>query len=103
MSKFKAGDLALVIGDSLNAGRCVELVRHVVGPADVKVNEGRNWIRIPEGGQEWVVKADRLEGTLTISGKTVFVGELTYSEKHLIPLRGDFTPEEMREMEKDHA
>ncbi|MCY1283273.1 hypothetical protein D3C76_1396860 [compost metagenome] len=99
MSKFKTGDLALVIGPSVNTGRCVELVRCVVGPAKVDLNEGRNWVDVPDGIHAWVVAADRLEGVLTRSGKTICVSEVMYHENRLMPLRGDFQPEQQKAKE----
>ncbi|WP_009616800.1 MULTISPECIES: hypothetical protein [unclassified Pseudomonas] len=40
MSKFKAGDLALVIGER-NFGRCVELISFHVGPCRVDIKGNR--------------------------------------------------------------
>lgn len=99
MSRFKAGDLALVIGSAINCGRCVELIYRVVGPARVEVNDGRQWVEVPDGIPAWVVKADRLCGTITKSKKQIFLNEAVVGEKRLIPLRGDFTPEQSKQQE----
>ena len=99
MSRFKAGDLALVIGDShvpSNIGNAVELIECVTPGSNYTAPDGQlcenctdisvwivkgNGVKSCEGGHGWCQKA----------------------ESNLMPLRGDFTPEEMRDMEKEHA
>lgn len=97
MSKFKAGDLALVIGNR-NLGRCVELIARYVGPCRVEV-KGNRWVVVPDGVPAWLVAAEAMEGELTKSGRVVETDEAVVSEVKLVPLRGDFQPEQQKAKE----
>jgi hypothetical protein len=86
--QFKPGDLALVINDTFPPviGTCVELIsRHLVSPVDRKdpMDPG---VYEQEGGEAvWVVSEDK-----------AIVGE-----KWLMPLRGDFAPEQQKTREAE--
>ena len=97
MSKFKAGDLALIVGAytvTQNIGRQVELVSYVPPHGCDFVQDGEF-----EAGPEglWVVRADGLirnaEGGLVVSDLA------GCAPNHLIPLRGDLQSERERETE----
>ncbi|HCI2725791.1 hypothetical protein FA385_25605 [Pseudomonas aeruginosa] len=77
MSKFKAGDLALVINHTFPpvVGTCVELIsRHLVGPVDRSNPMDPGVYETPEGEPVW--------------------------EKWLMPLKGDFHPEQQKAKEE---
>lgn len=97
MSKFKAGDLALCIGER-NFGRCVELISHHIGPCSVDV-KGNRWVIVPDGVAAWRVTAKDMIGELTVSGKSVKTDEVVVRESKLIPLKGDFQPEQQKAKE----
>lgn len=85
MSRFKAGDLALVIGGKSMIGECVELIAWI-NPGD---HFGEHWVLDPaEPGGGWHIKGSE---------------ECCKDEKNLMPLRGNFIYEEAHDMEKDHA
>lgn len=91
--QFKAGDSALIIGSSRrtrNIGKVCEL-EFWVGAGDSFTNpvngiESRN--SCPESG--WFVTGDSLIGN---HGD----GYCLVAERHLMPLQGDFEPEEQLE------
>lgn len=89
MSRFKAGDLALIVNCSepSNIGKCVELIEFVPAGGDY-VMRGRGWINA-SGIPVWVVSGD-VEG---VAGH----GWAQKSEQNLMPLRGDFQPEGKQE------
>ncbi|HFH2966647.1 hypothetical protein [Pseudomonas aeruginosa] len=97
MSKFKAGDIALVIG-SRNFGRCVDLISRHVGPCRVEVT-GNRWVIVPDGVPAWLVTAKDMEAQMTMSGRIVKTDEVVISEVKLVPLRGDFQPEQQKSRE----
>jgi hypothetical protein len=84
MSNFKAGDLALIkYGDA--AGELVELVsRHTT---DGEVVRGVADTFVADGGVQWLVSWVH-EGA-----------EGLYDEHWLMPLRGDFQPEQQKSRE----
>lgn len=102
MSKFKPGDLALIVGsicsDSPNIGRAVELTEYLMpgqdffGPdgglhangADVAV-----WLVVGEG----VLARDMLDQWIPSGGMALV------EERYLMPLRGDFQPEQEKAKE----
>lgn len=82
MSRFKAGDLALVTGGELMIGECVELIAWVNPGEDF----GGRWHLDPnEDGGGWHIKGSE---------------ECCKDEKYLMPLRGDFTTEQSKEQER---
>ncbi len=87
MSKFKAGDLALVINHTFPpvVGTCVELrSRHLVGPVDRSNPMDPGVYETPDGEPVWVVDDQ---------------GAIVW-EKWLMPLRGDFQPEQQKAKEE---
>ncbi|MCJ2375163.1 hypothetical protein [Pseudomonas sp. RGM 3321] len=94
--QFKPGDLVLITAED-NFGRCAEIVSRHEGPC--RVWFGTSFQDIPAGCVGWVVTAERLVSTFSISGLTDFVDEIAYSERWLKPLRGDFAPEQQKAKE----
>lgn len=86
MSKFKAGDLALCLGGFL-MGQAVELIRFVE-PGDVVKSIGgrRSYVFRPSLG---------IGGWHVASGMSSCVAH----EKDLMPLRGNFQPEQQKAKE----
>ncbi|ENM5223825.1 hypothetical protein AB7124_004967 [Pseudomonas aeruginosa] len=81
MSKFKAGDLALSLSGPF-MGQAVELIRFV-NPGDIvtSIDGQRSCVFCPsEGIGGWHVAAGNQSAVMY--------------EKHLMPLRGDFHPEQ---------
>ncbi|MGO0684105.1 hypothetical protein [Pseudomonas fulva] len=96
--QFKPGDLALVIRHE-NAGRTVTLVQQYLGPTIYRNEHG--YQVIPPGVVAWEIEADSLITTRTSSGREVLVGKLAIGEKCLMPLRGDFAPEQQKAKEAE--
>ena len=97
MSQFKVGDLALVkqCADAPEmVGKCVELVEFIPAGTD-HFEYGFTPV------SAWIVSG---EGLVVNTNYGLMPSEFTgFGEHLLMPLRGDFTPEEVREMEKEHA
>lgn len=84
--KFKPGDLALVINHTYPPviGSCVCLIsRHTVGPVDRRDPMDPSVYEVQGGDPVWVVDAE---------------GGIVW-EKWLMPLRGDFAPEQVKSRE----
>lgn len=96
--QFKPGDLALVIRRE-NAGRAVTLARQYLGPTTYRNEHG--YQLIPPGVVAWEVEADSLIATRTATGRVVLVERLAIGEKCLMPLRGDFAPEQQKAKEAE--
>jgi hypothetical protein len=95
MSKFKAGDLALIVGGerhTRNIGKVCELAFPVTPGMVFKnpVNGYRSTVRSEKPG--WFVVGDTL---IADNG----LGYCLIQEKYLIPLRGDFQPEQQKSKE----
>lgn len=89
------GGLAMILGGrkrKLNVGKVVELLRLVIGPAKVSINDGVNWIEVPTGYRAWVVTGDGLTGEMTHTGRLVSTRELIYAEKRLMPINPEADP-----------
>lgn len=95
MSKFKAGDLALIVDCLLPEliGKTVELVQ-LVSAYEVAECSGRLWNNRSEH-RGWVVTADGLL-VLTVSGRIETDRFTLMDERKLMPLRGDFQPEQQK-------
>ena len=97
MSRFKAGDLAIVVGCNrceYNIGKTVELVRFVKKGEVVELDGARSRSAI----DAWVISGESV-AYWSMKNEVMVIGrEGLAAEEHLIPLRGDFTPEEMREL-----
>lgn len=91
--QFKPGDLALITA-AANFGRVAMIIYGHMGPDRIELPSGRFQL-IPEGVMSWQIEAEGLVGTM-LNGRQVIVGCMAYSSKWLIPLRGDFTPEQQK-------
>lgn len=98
MSKFKAGDLALIVACRLPelVGRAVELVKLVPAGTQDECG-GRLWKNLSDLSA-WIVTADDLL-VLTESGKVVRDQFTLIAENRLMPLRGNFQPEQQKSRE----
>lgn len=102
MSKFKAGDLALIIGsrhpDSQNCGRVVELVKIVQPGEEFPCPDGKQR-RSGLDKAVWLVEADGLQARSIKLGWIDAGGICLIDEKYLMPLKGDFHPEQQKSRE----
>ncbi|WP_213148987.1 hypothetical protein [Pseudomonas aeruginosa] len=98
MSKFKPGDLALIVACKLPelVGRAVELVKLVPAGTQDECG-GRPWKNLSDISA-WIVTADDLL-VLTKSGNVVRDQFTLIAENRLMPLRGDFQPEQQKAKE----
>ncbi|AHB56360.1 hypothetical protein [Pseudomonas aeruginosa] len=86
MSKFKSGDMALVVGGNLLLGCEVELIKWVEPGQTWAVIRGTEYVLDPsEPGGGWHVR------NATDTG--------IKEERFLMPLRGDFQPEQQKAKE----
>ncbi|KAA8702443.1 hypothetical protein [Pseudomonas proteolytica] len=94
---FKPGDLALIVGYSRspeNVGKSCELVAFLL-PGD-RIDFpviGFDGVRHTGDKPGWFVAGDALVSTSGSTGYTMVL------EKNLMPLRGDFTPEQQKAKE----
>lgn len=101
--QFKPGDLALIIGSSQgvspNIGMAVELVQILESGGLFVLPSGR---RIRNAGPLcWVVYADGAVGQFG-NGSFADVGGFTLCQEiYLMPLRGDFEPEQQKSKEAE--
>ncbi|MBD9573756.1 hypothetical protein IB260_00410 [Pseudomonas sp. PDM23] len=94
MSKFKAGDLALVIAGPCT-GKCVELISfHCTGT--VKLASGLWSTEITE--PSWRISGEGLSAQLS-NGERMPVQDGIIAERRLMPIRGDFQSEQQKEKE----
>lgn len=101
MSQFKPGDLALIAGSdkgtSPNIGMAVELTLKLRKNDSFSLPDGRKAVN--RGPECWVVQAD---GILAAVYNTCFMnlgGIALVQERYLMPLRGDFVPEQQKSQE----
>lgn len=98
MSKFKAGDLALVVGCQTidhNVGKIVELM-HFVKSDEVITIDGQKFRAAKDA---WIVSGDSV-GWWSLKRECMVIGHHgMIAEKHLMPLRDDFQPEQQKAME----
>lgn len=98
MSKFKAGDLALIVDCILPEliGKVVELVEKV--PPGLSARAGkRNWRNMGED-ESWIITGDGLL-CMTVIGNIEPDRFTLISEKKLMPLGGDLQPEREKSQE----
>jgi len=96
MSRFKAGDLALIVGcdyASSNIGKCVELVMLV--QSNEEYSFGGLDVINANNCPVWIVVGD-------VNGVAGSPGWIQKAEQNLMPLRGDFQPESERTAELEH-
>ncbi|MFP6354723.1 hypothetical protein VST52_07155 [Pseudomonas aeruginosa] len=94
MSKFKAGDIAMIIGANVltqNIGKVVELSAFVED-GDLYVGPGAELCRHSDIGC-WVVRG---EGLFFRTDKEVREGFSICEERHLMPLPKEQTPEQQK-------
>lgn len=98
MSKFKAGDLALVVkrNDAPEmVGKCVELVEFVKKGFTPFSDKG--WS--PFSDDAWLVSG---EGLVAMTGIGLLPANFTaFPESFLMPLRGEFQPEQQKSKEEE--
>lgn len=102
-NNFKPGDLALIVGSSKgvspNIGMAVELVIKLGTNDGFSLPDGRRLIN--RGPACWVIEAPGLSTALHQGGWVDVGGMALAMEPHLIPLRGDFTPEQQKAKEAE--
>lgn len=97
MSKFKIGDLALIVGcntNPKNLGKVVELIAWVAPGEIFHGQDGRKYLADTDqrdGG--WIVQSENF-----ISRDRLDWGWV--EERHLMPLKGDFQPEQQKAKEE---
>lgn len=98
MSNFKSGDLALIVGGSMpdQLGKVVELLFFIRSREEYAVPGYAHLVRNVSGGDVWLVKGD--VGMLHEEGGSVD-GFCQKAESNLLPLRGDFQPEQQKSRE----
>lgn len=98
MSKFKAGDLAMIVSSLSpeNVGRVVELVRRVSGESIVLTDGSTAKV---SASICWEITGESLIATSAFYPEGIPVRYAVIEERKLMPLRGDFQPEEERETE----
>lgn len=102
MSQFKPGDLALIINSACaeNIGKTVRLV-HFVPVGGMPNVEGK--VYTPREHPTWIVES--IDGTTSLVSPKFTTGELVHisagpcREVWLMPLRGDFQPEQQKSRE----
>lgn len=99
MSKFKAGDLALIVRASIdeNLGKVVELVGWSDESEIVLSDGGR--VNNPSRLRCWEVSADQLIATSMLFPDGFTTKRGAVPEKNLMPLRGDFHTEREKSRE----
>ena len=99
MSRFKAGDLALVVGCNKcehNIGKVVELVRFVRKGEAIQLDGARHRAMI----DAWIISGESVAYWSYKNQEMVIGHEGLAAEEHLMPLRGDFTPEQTKQQER---
>ncbi|HHM6046642.1 TPA: hypothetical protein ACRMOD_000372 [Pseudomonas aeruginosa] len=92
MSKFNPGDLAMIVGCMANPediGKVVELYQYVLRN-EAFIVSGHYALSGDEG---WIVTADNVIDTTGVQGFVLV------DERHLMPLKGDFQPEQQKAKE----
>ncbi|MGE8454002.1 MAG: hypothetical protein ACN6OP_26010 [Pseudomonadales bacterium] len=98
---FKPGDLALIVGSSKgtspNIGMAVELVIKLRTNDCFNLPDGRRAVN--KGPECWLVEAFGLLAATTRAGRIDLGGITLALERYLMPLRGDFAPEQQKAKE----
>ncbi|MBP0948926.1 hypothetical protein JTA33_00495 [Pseudomonas sp. 20GA0080] len=102
-NQFKPGDLALIVGSSKglspNIGMAVELIQNLSTNDEINLPNGRRLLN--RGPACWVVAAAGLLAARH-DGGWIDVGAIALvMEHHLMPLRGDLTPEQQKASEAE--
>jgi len=95
---FKPGDLAMIVGAfnvPSNIGQSCELIEHLQPDAISDWIDPGDGCRLQNsaGSPAWLVVGDGLRSWCGASGWTLA------DERHLMPLRGDFAPEQQKTKE----
>lgn len=96
MSKFKAGDLAVIVGahfSTENIGKVVILVEFLAANEVHEVECMGFRHRAPHDG--WLVEGENVVSRFGDEGVCIIL------EKHLMPLKGDFQPEQQKAKEEE--
>lgn len=95
MSQFKPGDLALVIASrtGLNIGKTVKLDRFVTKGEEIHLS---GWTLFCTC-DSWLATGDLL--TKLGSGRVLQTAQHGFREKCLMPLQGNFQPEQQKSLE----
>ncbi len=97
MSQFKPGDLALIVGfnkSPVNVGKSCELIAFLHPGDRMDLPHGNfGGVRHIGTGSGWLVTGSEL---LSSTGQSGFA---LVAEKNLMPLRGDFAPEQQKSQE----
>ena len=95
---FKPGDPA-IITVGLNGGCCVRLISfHTQGRVILKTG-----MYTDVKGDEWRVEGDNLVARAGSDDSLIPVQDGLIHKKYLMPLRGDFAPEQQKSREVDHV
>ncbi|MBS7559948.1 hypothetical protein KHO49_16520 [Pseudomonas sp. RC4D1] len=99
--QFKPGDLALIVssskGTSPNIGMAVELVIKLRTNDCFNLPDGSRAVN--KGPECWMVEAPGLSA-MTLQAVHIDLGGISLvQERYLMPLRGDFTPEQQKAKE----
>ncbi|WP_054076560.1 hypothetical protein [Pseudomonas amygdali] len=96
--QFKPGDPALIVGSSCNLspniGMAVELVQQLRTNDKFSLPDGRPLLN--RGPACWLVQAPGLAAALHHGGWADIGGIALVMGHHLVPLRGDFAPEQQK-------
>ncbi|NNJ16375.1 hypothetical protein CSV86_014695 [Pseudomonas putida CSV86] len=103
--QFKPGDLALIVGAFRfveNIGKTCTLVQHLSKGDIYQLPDGRKAVTLAESG--WLVEGDGIIGLacLLVDGDVVRVDDIGVANpRNLMPLRGDFEPEQQKAKEAE--
>jgi hypothetical protein len=104
MSEFKAGDLALIVGSrhkvSPNIGKSVELVKVIKNGEEFDCPDGKSR-RSGVGFDAWLVEGEGLISHSIAHGWRYAGGIALIEERYLMPLRGEFQPEQQKSKEEE--
>lgn len=100
-NNFKPGDLAIIVGSnkgiSPNIGKAVSLKMKLATESGFSLPDGR---RVTNKGPEcWLVEGDDLSASLNSGGWIDLGGVALVEERHLMPLRGEFAPDQAKSHE----
>lgn len=99
MNQFKAGDLALVVSASHsdNLGKVVELVQFTTDEIIVLQDGGQ--VANPKMLACWEISAESLFATSKLRPEGFSTNRAAIPERNLMPLRGDFAPDQQKQNE----
>jgi hypothetical protein len=101
--QFTAGDLAIIVcsnrGTSPNIGKAVSLTIKLATEAGFNLPDGRHLKN--KGPECWLVEGNELSASLSSGGWVDLGGVALVEERHLMPLRGDFAPEQQKAKEAE--